>query len=484
MMQLCRSLFSSLLENNGMLSNLLLAHFEPSRFLYDDIINNGLVEEFSNYIYSLTKHNNLVLNIDKTPQELLSDAGYNLYECNSMDDVNYFMKYYREDERLCSFNSDRIDKCYIFFAVKKNVDSIKREDFKYPRRQDEYGTSVISIQFTKGKNNTLSIKNRYNHTVDNPDATFSNNLDAIIPGLSMSFCKKYKLNLQNNNRKFELPGYVMANNEKFYKYNYEINNVYYCLDNIIVDNFEVVDTYREKEKYIIIDYFIIDLINKKIILYNDKIRDSFVDEFKNIEKITILRDSKSDNKNIEIIYDNGKKALIVIDKTNKIIEYYNNNLICVASGFLGYNKILNTLDIPNLERAENGFLRNNECLTSLCLPKIREIGNVSIRANKILNVLKMPNLERVGNDFCYYNNSLNSLYFPNTKVVGNGFFCCNKVMRIINMLNLENSGRDFFKYNNSVEIVFLPSLRNGNIANKRICELLNCNLDDKISHKR
>ena len=52
MMHLCRELFPSLLETPGLLSNLLLKHFEPSRFLYDDIINKRMVEEFKNFIYT------------------------------------------------------------------------------------------------------------------------------------------------------------------------------------------------------------------------------------------------------------------------------------------------------------------------------------------------------------------------------------------------------------------------------------------------
>lgn len=73
---------------------------------------------------------------------------------------------------MCTFQGDRLNRCRVFFAVKKDVDSIKREDFKNPEREDLYGTSVISIQFTKDGSNTLSIKNRYNHRVINPDATF------------------------------------------------------------------------------------------------------------------------------------------------------------------------------------------------------------------------------------------------------------------------------------------------------------------------
>ena len=54
-------------------------------------------------------------------------------------------------------------------------------------RQDEYGTSVISIQFDRDDTHTLSIKNRYNHKVEKPDATFSNNLNNIVAGLTKSF---------------------------------------------------------------------------------------------------------------------------------------------------------------------------------------------------------------------------------------------------------------------------------------------------------
>ena len=57
---------------------------------------------------------------------------------------------------------------------------IRSENFKKPIREDEYGTSVMSIQFTKDEAHTLSIKNRYNHSVVNPDATFSNNLGLNI----------------------------------------------------------------------------------------------------------------------------------------------------------------------------------------------------------------------------------------------------------------------------------------------------------------
>lgn len=426
MMHLCRKLFPSIIES-GNLSTLLLQNFPPSRYLYNDIVKNNKQVEFVNYIYSL--HNNnaiLCYDTDKTPKELLDSVGYDLYECKTMEEVNSFIKYYAKDEVLCTFNSNRIEECYIFFAVKKDADSIKREDFLYPRKEDLYGTSVISIQFTRGLKNIISIKNRYNDTVYCPDSTFSNNLDNIVPGLTVSFAKEYKLNLfGGSTTKFELPGYIRASDGKYYKYNYKINNIYYCIDNIIIDEYKVIDNYIEKEKYLIIDYFIIDLVNKTIKLYDKKLKDSFIDEFNNINNIIITKDKSTNIKTIEVFYDNFKKATIIVDSTNKIIEYHNDYLTNVGSRFMGHNKELNILNTPNIETVGNAFLRSNECLTSLVLNKLKTAGNAFLRSNKILNLLIANKLEVVGNDFCYHNNANINLYIPKLINIGTNFFYLN-----------------------------------------------------------
>ena len=191
MYHFCRESFPTLLEEPGKLLKLLSDNFHESHSLFDDIVANGKESEFKNFIYSLVDvENNNELVMVKTPEELMSEAGYVLVECYNEGDIQAFRKYYAPGEELCTFKGGRLDRCRVFFAVKKNVLDIKREDFKKPKREDEYGTSVISIQFTKDGTYTLSIKNRYNHTVNNPDATFSNNLDNIIPGLTASFEKQ------------------------------------------------------------------------------------------------------------------------------------------------------------------------------------------------------------------------------------------------------------------------------------------------------
>ena len=298
MMHFCRGAFSTILETPGLLYSLLKDHFEFNKFLYEDIEKESAQGMFKNYIYSMLKEDVAKEASEKTPKELFEELGYDFYECKTEEEIQRFKKYYKEEEELCTFSGGRLRTCYVFFAVKKDAENIKRKE--EPKRQDEYGTSVISIQFTKDDTNTLSIKNRYNHTVKNPDATFSNNLENITPGLTDSFEKTYNLNIsQNDSRVFELNGYVRANDGKHYKYNYEINNIYYCPNNIIINNYNVIRNYEEKEKYLILDYFILDLVNKKIFEYDD-LFDSFVSSIGDIKKIDIIKDKHTQNKIIKI----------------------------------------------------------------------------------------------------------------------------------------------------------------------------------------
>ena len=281
---LCRDMFPTILEEEGMLSKLLSEHFPPSRELYDDILQNDLINSFRNYIYSLTKTDENKVKVTLTPEELMEKAGYILYpECKTEEDIQSFRHYYYRGsptpnysggtparyagEELCTFNGNRLASNHVWFAVKKNVCEIRRKDFENPRREDDYGVSVLSIQFSRSKPNVLSIKNRYNHTVENPDATFSNNLDNIIQGLTQAFENTYGISLaQNNSTSFEIPNYVQARDGKFYKYNQEHNNIYYCPNNIIIQNGEV--TRFDKDKCVVFGYFILDLEGKEIINYD------------------------------------------------------------------------------------------------------------------------------------------------------------------------------------------------------------------------
>ena len=380
MMHFARKSFSSILETPGLLFNLFEKNFAYSKILYSDIIENNYKESFIAYIYSLLDVKIEKAHSKKTPKELLSEAGYDLYECKSEEDIQSFRKYYAKDEELCTFKEgNRLDSCYVFFAVKKNVDEIKREDFKFPSREDLYGTSVISIQFSRGKYNVLSIKNRYNDKIYNPDATFSNNLENINKGLTYAFENTYNLKIvYNEDVNFKLPNYVKAADGKMYKYNYNINGIYYCIDNIIIDGNKIVTDYqKEKERYLIFDYFILDLHEKKLKLYDNTLIDSFINDFDGMNKISIVRDG--DKKTITI----DDNILIILDKDNRMIYYENKKIKNINDLYLYENIYLKGISLNEVENVGLFFLNSNMTLKDLNLPKLKSKGDFFLCNNPL-----------------------------------------------------------------------------------------------------
>ena len=96
---------------------------------------------------------------------------------------------------------------------------------------------------------------------------------------------------ETNIEEFELPGYTVAGDGKYYKYNMEINGIYYCPGNVIIDHGCV--KHLESEKEVLMDYFILDKEKKTLSLYDyNSIEDSFVDCFENIEKIQIKKNKQ------------------------------------------------------------------------------------------------------------------------------------------------------------------------------------------------
>ncbi len=452
MMHYCRMMFSTLLDK-GILYDLLSSKFAHSKFLYDDIVNNNLEIKFKDYINGLIENKENVVKTDKTPYELLQDAGYTLYECKTEEEIESFMKYYREDELLCTFiYQDRLKSCFVFFAVKNNVDEIKRENFKNPTREDLYGTSVISIQFMRGSFNTLSIKNRYNHTVINPDATFSNNLENIIPGLTYSFEKEYNFTIMGGNSNFEIPFYACGNDGKYYKYNYEINNKYYCCNNVIIDNFDIVKF--DKDRYLLVDYFIVDLQDKTIKLYDEKIKDSFVKYFENnIKKIDLIKNQQF--KILTITPISGSEVVIILDKYNRIVEYSNQNITKIGHNFMIQNEVLTYIDISNTEKIENNFMPNNKNLLSINLPKVLEIGNCMLEKNRILHDIDITNVLKIGHNFMPENTKLEYINVPKVLEIGDWFLEQDYKLKGIYSPNLQKYGKDCLLENPKVKLKLL-----------------------------
>ena len=467
MMHLCRDLFPSILENKGLLLSLLQSTFASTHSLANDIKENDLYEEFKSLIYSFidVEENNKVIT-NKTPFELMNEAGYKLYECKSELDIQRFKKYYSPDEVLCTINNGgRLNRCHVFFAVKHNVDEIKRENFPNPKRQDEYGTSVISIQFSKDHHNTLSIKNRYNHTVNNPDSTFSNNLENIIPGLTDSFEKYYGYNINQNARSSsafltEELDYIKGSDGKFYRYNSEINGAYYCENNIIIKDGNVITKYRDNpERYILIDDYILDLANKNITKYDDNGKeDSFIksiNDVGNIKKIEVNKNDK--NRTVTIEYDNNRQVTIELNKQNEMIEYENKHITEIGDSFLFDNKSLCEISLPNVRKIGNEFMFKNENINYISLPNVQTIGNDFMYGNEKLKELSLPNVKTVGYDFMFINEKLEKLSLPNVQKIGNDFMFYNYGIEDLTLPNVQKIGARFM-YNSEIKKLSLPNV--------------------------
>ncbi len=487
MMHLCRELFPSILETEGKLLSILQDHLAPTHSFASDIKNNNLSAEFKAWIYSfIDVEEDEVIVSEKTPFELMEEAGYTLYKCNSEEDIQKFKKYYAEGEELCTFNGGRLNRCHVFFAVKKNVDEIKRENFDKPKREDLYGTSVISIQFAKGTANTLSIKNRYNHTVENPDATFSNDLDSIIPGLRSSFSKFYKYKIDNRKKNSEsillhnLP-YIKANDGKLYRYNLEEDAIYFCENNILIMDGKVIDKFaREKERYLVINDIIVDLKEKKLIQYANE-ENVLLKTITDVGKIRNIEIVKNGNgKIVYLFFDADKKIEIEINRNNAIIGYDNpyvtkipeyflftdvylkrinlSNVIEIGNAFLEFNTSLEKIDLPKVEIIADDFLCYNENLVEFNAPNLKEVGEGFLYGNLRLKSVSFPKLKKIGTNFLSQNNVITSVSLPEVRIIEHNFMNSNKKISSINLPKIEKIGDRFLNCNDSLLYLYLPNV--------------------------
>lgn len=475
-MKMCRSLFPTILEEEGKLYQILTDKFARNcQTLYEDIENKVGEGEFQHYIYSVfnaerKSENDIDENDiaqDKTPYELLDEAGYTLYECKTEEEIESFKKYYEPGEKLCTFGSNRLKKCVVFFAVRKDVENIKREDFDKPTREDEYGTSVMGIQFNKEGLCTVSIKNRYNHTVDNPDATYRNDLNRIANGLEQSFTtllQERGLEFDDSDKEeFSMPYYVLAKDGKQYKCNMDCNGLLYCPGNIIM-NYEAEEVHQFGKNEELIDYFIVDSQNKTIRLFDENISDSFVDGFNDIDidKIEITKDKETGNgaRTITVhVKDEEVPITISIDKLNQITRYSNPYLKEIGDDFLCANNALKQIDLPLLEQIGNDFLTCNKTLEKINMPNLRQAGKSFLRDNENLEEVDLPSLEQLGNNCLSENEKLEKIDMPSLKQVGKEFLRRNRGLKEIDLPSLEQVGDDCLRHNEAIETVNMPALR-------------------------
>lgn len=489
---LCRNLFPTILDKPGLLSNIIFSKFDASRSLYGEVLKDleGFRDFIKNCAYGTEQQAFAPNSENLSPKQLLERAGYELYEeCKTTEELLSFKKYYAPGEELCSFNEGklRLKNCRVWFAVKKDVEKLNREDFLNPSRQDEYGTSVISIQVAKA-DGSISIKNRYNHKVENPDATFGNNLDKIIPGLAIAFEETF--NFKMDKRKVSnmtLENYELGPDGKYYFVQARLNNETYCENNTVL-GFGRVAKY-DSGRYLLLDNYLIDFEEKTIRPHMNFFsgEDSFVKSIGEIETMTQTR-NENGHKVVVIKPKNGENVEIIANDSNAIIGYKNPNVTEIGDNFMRANFSLKCLRLPKLKKAGFNFLSENRVIEEVVLENLEEVGECFIekanarrvvmpklknayscfmKSNTTLKEASFPSLENIGSEFFRDNISMRRIYLPKAVDIETDFMISNTIMEEISLPNAVWLAPGFLKSNNALKRLYAPkAMVSENIMNR------------------
>ena len=408
----------------------------------------------------------------KTPYELLKEAGYEAFYADSLEKQNSIEPYFVDGEALCTFSDKKryIDH-HIIHCVKRGAEKLKRSDFKNPKREDEYGVSVISIQILK-KGGFVKITNRYNHSVENPDNTFGSNPDNIVLGLTFALERQFKMKLNCFQNVPE--GYVFQKGCLF-KFHTERENCY------IGENFFVADGNSHsfnKDYEIVADCFVFNLKEETVNLLVKPLRawedlDNkmiFADEMKG-KKLTISKKEDLyylmlDNKPFLGIKD-GAIVEIYLEKSTEAVhvEQFQNlkKLVLkkvkrVGMEFIADNNTIEELIAPKLKSASDFFIHNS-ALKRLETPSLEVAGCHSFCHNSKLEELVLDKVQVLGEGSCSSNNNLKVLKLNKVCFVEEGFCNKNPKLKILEMDMLEEAYTNNFNQNDELEVLSLKSLR-------------------------
>ena len=462
---MAKSVFEQIKKQNGERFAKAIRSYDNGIFDVPGIVDivkyaGNDAERIMAYLESLKQISIEETGVYQDPLTLLDKAGYDAYYVANLEEQNRIARYFAsaadlenwrinspsaQGEALCTFRDPhRFENYYIINAVKKNVDQIRREDFKgKERREDEYGTSVISIQILK-KGGFISIKNRYNHTVPNPDNTFNSNPDNIIRGLSSSL--RHHFNTDFSAQKATLPdGYILAGGQ-IVRYNYEQENIYFG------PNFYVKDgvIHRLKDHEIMINSYVFDMRTKTLSYPGAGSSGRKTEEdtefkrvfLKEIEGHKVILKKDKDTQHLFIRKEGEKDPA-------KDIE-----ILTLKDG------AITALNLPTTTEIGDDFLQNNNArrLRSFSAPRLESMGIGCINATYTLTSITLPNLKRLGNGCFISLSNLKSLDLPAlTKM---GFKCFHYVpeLRKVNLPALTSMDWGCFESTDNLESVYLPSL--------------------------
>lgn len=266
---------------------------------------------------------------ETTQEEIIEDfnkAGYDTVIFDDEEKIAEYKKYYADGEVICTYNNlaGRMRQYHMIVAVKKDIDKIQRS--KAPQRDDEYGTSILNIQIAKNGSH-MSIKNRYNHTVNECDSTLNNNLDMLVLGLQAKVLGYYNIASLNNHKCFY--NSIVNINGIYLKYNQEINNVYF--GDFVLDNKKGARFTDHSKYYINGDYtyrtypYVLDFQKKEIIQLFDKCDQNSKSALltRAMKENLLNSGNKEEVDKLNIIFPDSTKELLQCNK--KALQYIADN---------------------------------------------------------------------------------------------------------------------------------------------------------------
>lgn len=408
---LCNEAFGKYMkQEENVVFSLIDRTFYENKYLYEDLKESNLISYFLKYLHSKLENSSK----EESVSHLFEEVGYDFFPCEEYKEIKKFEKYYEESETPADIFDENAFKGYkCFFAISKDIKQIKRKDIVLPQIQDKYATSVLLIQFSNNRWHTLRIVNRYNNKYSPKfEKTFHNNLENINVGLTKAFSREFNQKDVDEPSIYEVGNFIRAKDGKFYKYNCKINGVYFCPNNIVIDNLEVRKYEYDYEKYLLFDYFILDntwdtrlltydpdnihcknfkLLSETAVshkgestiymnnrIYTDRnyrIYDGLINMCMGLRKTTVKQE-----KEYKLIFIE-EEAIIKLDKDNRIIEYTNQTAEWISPNFLSYNDSIKKISLPQAKEIQSGFLKNNTTVSFIDAPNLLELGKDSLLLN-------------------------------------------------------------------------------------------------------
>ncbi|MBO7244710.1 MAG: leucine-rich repeat protein [Alphaproteobacteria bacterium] len=422
----------------------------------------------------------------KSLEEILASAGYDFLIADTLEKQNKLRAFFAKNEELCTFkDSLRYQNYHILFLIKKGAENLNRADFLTPQREDEYATSLMSIQILK-TGGFIKITNRYNHTVENPDNTFYSNPDYIALGLTDALKKQFNVDFSAG--LVDVPNGFLYLKNGLYKYHLEMDNVYYGESSYVKNG---VIHPLQKDYQILADNFIIDFKENKVFsvheqdeeLYPEDAFFSLLKQEMKDKKLTLQKEDKETYgvyldgrcflkvRNSQIVFAHLKTPIVasfpIFVHHPKIEEAYLDNLKSFAPNSFTSCPNLKVLSLNKVLFVPSNSIRNLPVLQQLALSDVQKVGQGAIVVLPNLIDLKMQKVRQIQSNSLMFLDKITNFQFYKLKKIGARVMSKNKELQKIMAPLLEKMGVGAVSENPLLQDVCLMNLKE--VASKALC---------------